>query len=83
MSPPSKPLIDTPIVIIAGGQSKRLQLGPHKKKWQLPFGERSLLQQMITIATRVSGNVLINAAYEDSTLLEGYPYPVIYDEEIQ
>jgi len=72
-----------PIIIIAGGQSQRLQFGGYERKWQLPFGNTTLLQHMLGIASQVSDEVLINSSGTDAALLSDYPYPVINDETSQ
>jgi len=72
-----------PVIIIAGGHSRRLQLGDYQRKWQLPFGNSTLLGTMLDIASQVSATVVINGAKSDEDKLSDYSYPVIVDDEAQ
>ena len=80
MSTASAMSLNLPIIVIAGGQSQRLQLENYQRKWQLPFGQTTLLQHMLDLASQLSQEVLINSSGADTALLSDYPYPVINDE---
>ena len=83
MNSTSCPTNSTPVVIIAGGQSRRLQLPGHNRKWQLPFGEKSLLEHMIDLASSISTVVAINGAEIDADHFSALPYPFIGDVKQQ
>lgn len=67
-----------PTVILAGGQSLRLRLNG-KRKWQLPFGQLSLLDYIIKRLSQQTDLIVMNIQYSDSKLLPPLKYPIIYD----
>lgn len=69
-----------PIVIIAGGQSQRLQLDG-KRKWQLPFGDQPLIDFIITRLQQQTNTIVINAPSADAHLLSNTGLPVIFDDQ--
>ena len=67
-----------PVVIIAGGKSQRLRING-QLKWQITFGQQSLMQSIIDRISQQSNNVLINGSRNDENALNNYHLPVIYD----
>lgn len=74
-------LTTIPVIIIAGGQSRRLRLGKYQRKWQLPLGDATLLEHMIDIASSISTIVAINGSYKDARQFSHLPFPYISDRE--
>jgi molybdopterin-guanine dinucleotide biosynthesis protein A len=69
-----------PTVILAGGQSQRLCLND-KRKWQLPFGNKSLLTHIIHRLQQQSSEIVINCQQTDNKLLSPLGLPLINDLE--
>jgi molybdopterin-guanine dinucleotide biosynthesis protein A len=67
-----------PTVIIAGGQSRRLQLGG-QPKWQLPFGKQTLLNYIISQLEKQTSKIAINAPYSPAIPLNREDLDLIYD----
>lgn len=68
-----------PVVILAGGKSSRLKLNG-LYKWQLPFGEQSLLQYVIAKLNRQSNTLLLNAPPgKEKSIREISELPILFD----
>lgn len=79
----SNTLDKTPVVIIAGGKSQRLQIEGYQRKWQLPFGEQSLLEHIIGTASDISTTIAINGSDSSNDPLSHLDFDYIEDKHQQ
>ncbi|MBX2808705.1 MAG: molybdenum cofactor guanylyltransferase [Cellvibrionaceae bacterium] len=68
-----------PIVILTGGQSRRLRIMHIRRKWQLPFGNTTLLGYIIKRLTQQAGEIIINCAHHIDADLLRLPHRLLPD----